>query len=145
MTRRFRIEEAEALLPEVERLVREAMAQRKAHREFDGELHQLNMRIQMTGGSKINPGQVMLLKAQRDSANTALQNAIDQVMDFGVQVKDLEMGLVDFPTLYQGNEVYLCWKLGEPAILFWHGEEGFAGRRSIDEEFLAEHQGEAQQ
>jgi hypothetical protein len=55
-------------------------------------------------------------------------------------VKDLDTGLLDFPTLYQGREVYLCWRLGESQINYWHGvDEGFAGRKAIDDDFLANH------
>ncbi len=61
----------------------------------------------------------------------------------GVLVKDLEKGLADFPTLLRGEEVYLCWKLDEDAIKFWHGtNEGFAGRKAIDQDFLDHHEGE---
>ena len=52
----------------------------------------------------------------------------------GTVVKDLETGLVDFPSLRGGEEVYLCWKLGEARIGYWHGiEEGFAGRKPLDD------------
>jgi hypothetical protein len=145
MSRRFRIEEAERILPEVEKWLREAVAQRSAHQKATSELQRLTHHIQLTGGAKINPGEVLLLKAQRDSAKTAMQNAVDRILDTGCQVKDLELGLVDFPTLYRCHEVFLCWKLGEPGILFWHGDEGFQGRQTIDEEFLAEHQGDPEQ
>jgi hypothetical protein len=61
-------------------------------------------------------------------------------------VKDLDIGLVDFPTTFNGVEVYLCWKLGEPGIEFWHGvEEGFRGRKPIDREFLENHRGDRAQ
>jgi hypothetical protein len=64
----------------------------------------------------------------------------------GVLVKDLDTGLVDFPTLFRGVEVYLCWKLGENGIEFWHGvEEGFRGRKSIDQDFLDHHEGDRSQ
>jgi len=59
---------------------------------------------------------------------------IEQVQEFGCVIKDLDMGLIDFPTLLRGVEVYLCWKLGEPTIAHWHGtSEGFASRKPIDE------------
>jgi hypothetical protein len=62
----------------------------------------------------------------------------------GVLVKDLDIGLIDFLTHYQGREVCLCWKLGEERIRFWHGTgEGFAGRKPIDGEFLENHRGDA--
>ena len=54
----------------------------------------------------------------------------------GAQIKDLDIGLIDFLTMYRGREVLLCWKLGEEGIGYWHGtEEGFRGRKPIDDEF----------
>ena len=67
-------------------------------------------------------------------------------MSGGVEVKDLEVGLIDFPTLFRGEEVLLCWRFGEERIEQWHGlTEGFRGKRPIDEEFLAGRCGEAEQ
>jgi hypothetical protein len=54
-------------------------------------------------------------------------------------VKDLDIGLIDFPTLFRGREVYLCWRMGETGIRYWHGEEGFRGRKEIDRDFLDNH------
>jgi hypothetical protein len=63
--------------------------------------------------------------------------------DMGVLVKDLDIGLIDFLTRYHGREVCLCWKLGEDRIAFWHGmEEGFRGRKAIDQEFVRNHRGD---
>jgi hypothetical protein len=82
-------------------------------------------------------------RERRDKLAKRLKTAIEQVQEFGCVVKDLDMGLVDFPTLFRGVEVYLCWKLGEPRIEYWHGmEEGFRGRKPIDEEFLRDHRGD---
>ena len=61
---------------------------------------------------------------------------MEKLQDLGCLVKDLDIGLVDFPTLFRGQEVYLCWKVGEPSIEFWHGmNEGFGGRKAIDRDF----------
>lgn len=69
-----------------------------------------------------------------------LQSSFESLAALGVQVKDLEMGLVDFPTVYRGRDVLLCWKMGEPDIAWWHGaEEGFFGRKPIDEDFDLNH------
>ena len=58
-------------------------------------------------------------------------------------VKDLDVGLVDFPTFYRGEEVYLCWRMDESDIDHWHGvHEGFAGRKEIDRHFVENHRGE---
>jgi hypothetical protein len=85
-------------------------------------------------------------RSRRDAAGAMLKNSIEAVQETGCLVKDLDIGLVDFPTLFRGVEVYLCWKLGEPGIEFWHGiEEGFRGRKPIDREFLDNHRGDRAQ
>ena len=66
--------------------------------------------------------------------------------ELGAQIKDLDIGLIDFPTMYRGREVLLCWKLGEERIAFWHGtDEGFKGRKAINDEFREQHRGNALQ
>jgi hypothetical protein len=62
-----------------------------------------------------------------------LDELIHQIQDTGALIKDVNMGLLDFPALRDGREVYLCWKYGEGDIAFWHEiEDGFAGRQSIE-------------
>ncbi|MGH9321164.1 MAG: DUF2203 domain-containing protein [Vicinamibacteria bacterium] len=62
-----------------------------------------------------------------------LQNLVEDICSHGCHLKDLDSGLVDFPTLWEGREVYLCWKLGEPHVGYWHEiEAGFAGRQSLE-------------
>ncbi len=86
--------------------------------------------------------QALEQKNRREAAAAALKQTIEKIQEFGCLVKDLDIGLIDFPTLFQGEEVYLCWKLGEVGIRFWHGiHEGFRGRKPIDAEFLEHHQG----
>jgi hypothetical protein len=86
---------------------------------------------------------MMEQKNGREEAALALKQAVDRVHEFGCLLKNLDIGLIDFPTLFQGEEVYLCWKLGEAGIGFWHGvNEGFRGRKPIDSGFLEHHRGE---
>jgi hypothetical protein len=62
-----------------------------------------------------------------------LDELIHSIQDAGAIIKDINIGLLDFPALRDGREVYLCWKYGEGDIAFWHEiEDGFAGRQSID-------------
>jgi hypothetical protein len=92
---------------------------------------------------QVDRAQLTARKQRRESAAHSFQSSIERVQEFGCLVKDLDIGLIDFPTVFKGEEVYLCWKLGEGSIQFWHGvQEGFRGRRAIDEQFLREHQGE---
>ena len=62
-----------------------------------------------------------------------LQEVVEALTLIGVRVKDAETGLLDFPAVRDGEPVLLCWKVGEPAVEWWHGtDEGFAGRREVD-------------
>jgi hypothetical protein len=78
-------------------------------------------------------------EVQRDLARfrglvETLREQIEAIQDTGCVIKDIEVGLVDWPALHQGREVLLCWKYGEPAVAFWHERNtGFAGRRPVSE------------
>ncbi len=83
------------------------------------------------GGVRMDRAQSLEQKNRREAAAGALKQSIEKIQEFGCLVKDLDIGLIDFPTLFQGQEVYLCWKLGEDGIRFWHGvHEGFRGRKA---------------
>jgi hypothetical protein len=144
MARRFTLEEAESLLPEIEDNLREAISLKSELELSEGELQSINQRIMMLGGMLIDRDKIQRYKQQRDRSAEGLKTAIEKIQEFGCVIKDLDIGLVDFTTLFRGEEVYLCWKLGESGINFWHGtNEGFAGRKPIDEEFRALHRGDA--
>ncbi len=100
-------------------------------------------RVTMLGGVLVDHSKLRKQKDRRESLALRLQTALEEIHEYGCVVKDLDIGLIDFPTQFHGEEVYLCWKLGESGIQFWHGvQEGFRGRKPIDQEFLAHHRGE---
>jgi hypothetical protein len=143
MARYFSLREAESLIPEVEKAIRHAIRVKADYGQVEGELNKLSQRIQMMGGARINREEVIELRQRHETLTSLLQKGIENIQAFGCQVKDLDIGLIDFPTLYKGEEVLLCWKLGEQGIEWWHGvEEGFRGRRPIDAEFMAGHRGD---
>ncbi|MGH9722301.1 MAG: DUF2203 domain-containing protein [Bryobacteraceae bacterium] len=143
MVRLFTLAEAERLLPEIERLIRAALDAKKEFEQADSALRSLNQRVMLMGGVVIDRQQVLELRASRDRGAEELKRGIEAIQERGAQVKDLDIGLVDFITMYRGQQVCLCWKLGESGISFWHGlEEGFRGRKAIDREFLENHRGE---
>jgi hypothetical protein len=144
MARRFTLEQAESLLPDIERNIREAVSSKTAFEEAEGALQTITQRVMMLGGVLVDRNVVQDNKTRRDQSAERLKSAIEKIQEIGCVIKDLDVGLVDFPTLFRGEEVYLCWKLGESGIRFWHGtNEGFAGRKPIDSDFLEHHQGEA--
>jgi hypothetical protein len=144
MSKRFTLEEAESLLPEIEDGVRQAISLKSEFEQAESALQSINQRVIMLGGVLVDRQAVYQHKQRRDHSAEGLKAAIQKIQESGCVLKDLDIGLVDFPTLFRGEEVYLCWKLGEPGIGFWHGtEEGFAGRKAIDQEFREQHRGDA--
>jgi hypothetical protein len=146
MPKRFTLTEAQGLIPEVSRLLREALALKAEFDQAEGALRNSTERIMLMGGMIVDRNSVREAKRHRDSAAARLPKAIERVQEMGCVVKDLDIGLVDFPTLFRGVEVYLCWKLGETAIRFWQGvDEGFAKRKAIDRDFRDHHRGDLEQ
>jgi len=136
----FTLSESERLLPEVERALRDALLHKAEYQEAAQALDAITQRVRFSGGTRVNREEHLALRAKRETSAAALKDAIERIEQVGALVKDLDIGLIDFLTLYQDREVCLCWKLGEDRIRFWHGlEEGFRGRKPIDEEFLKSH------
>ena len=143
MPRFFTLSQAEKLLPQLESAIRAAILHKSEFERAESEWQSFSRRLLETGGMQVDRSRVMAQKTRRESAANELKNSIERVQEFGCIVKDLDIGLIDFPTLLNGQEVYLCWKLGENGIQFWHGvHEGFRGRKAIDDKFLEQHPGE---
>ena len=146
MPKRFTLAEAQRLIPEVDRLLRQALDSKTAYEQAERAIQEFNERVMMMGGVLVDRHRVLENRSRRDTAAGRLQEAVEAVQGTGCVVKDLDIGLVDFPTLLRGVEVYLCWRLGEPGIEFWHGvDEGFRGRKPIDKDFLDNHRGDRNQ
>lgn len=144
MARRFTLEEARSVLPEVARLLRRVVELKAEYDQAESALRDIADRVTRMGGMTVDRPHALDARNRREAAAAGLRDAIERVQQYGCLIKDLNTGLVDFPTLYRGQEVYLCWRLGEETITHWHGvEEGFAGRKPIDDDFVEHHQGEA--
>jgi hypothetical protein len=132
--RTFTLDEAKMLLPVLESLLRTAISGKKLMEEVDGELQELSHRIFLNGGTHVDVVAVARRKAERAKAEQRAKDALAEIDSIGVQVKDIDIGLLDFPCEVEGKTVLLCWKMGENSITHWHGtDEGFAGRKLIDE------------
>ena len=133
-TRTFSLAEAQTLLPILESLLKSAIQNKQLIEAVDAELQEIGHRIFLNGGTFIRVVEVARRKAERERAVQRAKDAVAEIHATGVQVKDLDIGLLDFPCKVDGEIVLLCWKLGEDKITHWHGtEEGFAGRKPIDE------------
>jgi len=132
--RTFTLQEAQTLLPVLESLLRNAIEGKKLIESVDSELQDLAHRVFLSGGMFLNIVRLARRKAEREKAIQRVKDAIAEIDATGVQVKDLDIGLLDFPCNVDGRTVLLCWKLGEKGITHWHTSgEGFAGRKPIDE------------
>ena len=133
MSRTFTLNEAQTLLPVVEALLRRAQAAGVRAGELEMEMQELNQRIFLAGGMRVDVAQAARRRAEREKALQEARDTLAEMDEIGVQVKDLEKGLLDFPSVMDGRDVLLCWKLGEKEIGYWHTpEDGFAGRKPLD-------------
>ena len=133
----FTLEEAHSLLPILRSLLKRSMDSKGVIEEVEKELQDLKHRILLSGGLMVDIPAVARRRAERDKAFQEIKDTLAEIDAIGVQVKDLDIGLLDFPCAVEDEVVLLCWKYGEEKIEFWHGmEEGFAGRKPIDERIL---------
>jgi hypothetical protein len=132
--RTFTLAEAQTLLPVLESLLRSAITSKQLMEEVEAEMQALTHRIFLNGGTHVDVVAVARRKAERSKAEQRAKDALAEIDSIGVQVKDIDIGLLDFPCEVEGRIVLLCWKMGEDSITHWHSpEEGFAGRKPIDE------------
>ena len=132
--RTFTLDEAQSLLPVLESLLRTAINAKKTVDEADAEQQALQHRVFLNGGMFLDILPLAQRKAERTKAEQRVKDALAEIDSIGVQVKDLDIGLLDFPCEVEGQTILLCWKLGEKAVTHWHGvQEGFAGRKPIDQ------------
>jgi hypothetical protein len=130
----FTLDEAQMLLPILESLLRQAIHGKKLIEAVDNELQETAHRVFLNGGTMLNVVHLARRKAEREKAIRRIKDTLAEIDATGVQVKDLDIGLLDFPCKVGGEVLLLCWKLGESAITHWHGtSEGYAARKPIDE------------
>jgi hypothetical protein len=131
--RLFTLTEAERARRELEPVLVEAMDCRKKLAGLETDLSAVSARIMMMGGVIVPYEKLATLRTQHQQLAETLKSALQRILETGCLIKDLEVGLLDFPALINNEEVYLCWRLGEDRIRFYHRQdEGFAGRKPLD-------------
>jgi hypothetical protein len=130
VARTFTPAEANSALAAVRPLVERMVAARSRLRELEGEQREV---VKIIAG---NGSGYAVSEARSDefaAAAAELQDSLEQLTELGVEVKDADIGLVDFPAVRDGEDVLLCWRTGEDVVEWWHDlEEGYAGRKAID-------------
>jgi hypothetical protein len=132
----FTLDEAQALLPVLEALLKRAIEGKRAVEEVESQLSEVSRRIYLSGGMRVDLADVARQRADMESNLERVRESISEIDAIGVQVKDLDTGLLDFPFRLDEDIVLLCWRLGETSIEHWHTvESGFQGRQPVDERF----------
>jgi hypothetical protein len=129
MPRLFTLDEARALLPEVRDL---AEAMRDQKQAFDQRARVIKQAGRRARGNGHGPRAALSAQAEAERLVQEIQDRMQRLARMGVEVKGIDEGLVDFPSERDGRVIYLCWRIGEPDILFWHElDAGFRGRQSL--------------
>lgn len=136
MDRLFTIDEAEALLPVLEPVLRELIALQSECDELQASLRRRVEAIARDGGAIVDHAPFLEARGALAAAAGRMEALSGLIDGHGVLLKDLEKGLLDFPALLDGERILLCWMLGEERIEYWHRvEDGFRGRRPVGPEF----------
>ncbi len=131
--RMFTLTEAERARREVEPFLLEAMDCRKKLAGLETDLSAVSTRIMMMGGVIVPYEKLATLRIEHTQLAEAMRAALSRILETGCLIKDLDTGLLDFPSRINDEDVYLCWRLGEDRIRFYHRQdEGFAGRKPLD-------------
>jgi len=131
--RRFTLEEAQQLLDSELRALAERMVEERARsRDLEARWRKLVIAIGSNGGNMERP-EVRDLQAAVEASPAEPEEIVGRFTAEGVQVKDMDRGLIDFPAWVGGQDALLCWHVGEERIAFWHSpEDGFAGRKPLE-------------
>lgn len=132
----FTLDEAHSLLPVLEGLLKRALESKQAAEKIEAELSALAQRIYVAGGMHVDVAAVTRQRAEVEAHMERAKESVSEIDAIGVQVKDLDTGLLDFPCRLEDDVVLLCWRMGETAIDHWHTmDAGFKGRQPVDERF----------
>lgn len=130
--RYFTREEAEALLPVVEPILRDLQRWQAELAALQADLAAERAKA-MGNGHAPRDGDDPLTRARQ--LERRMTQSVEELTALGIEIKSLETGLIDFPALRDGRVVLLCWRLGETRIAWWHEVDGgFAGRAPLEDE-----------
>jgi hypothetical protein len=132
----FTLEEAQSLLPVMESLLKRAIEGKQSAEQVESGLSEVSRRIYLYGGMRVDVAAIARQRVELESHVQRIRESIAEIDSIGVQVKDLDAGLLDFPCRLDDQVVLLCWRMGEPAIEHWHPvDSGFKDRQPVDERF----------
>lgn len=130
MTKRFTVEQANRTLPLVRRIVEDIV---RDYADWQEGVRRLEIAAAARDDSKPDPIEREQIERRTQGLAAEIESFVRELQTLGVELKGFDTGLLDFPGEIDGREIYLCWKLGEPLVQFWHEKDaGFAGRQPLD-------------
>jgi hypothetical protein len=134
--RLFTLSDANDLIPTLEPLMCRVMAKRRELQKYEEAVEAFQAKASRDGG--ILPGaDYMHVREESTRILTEIREGVQEIEAFGCLVKDIDIGVVDFPARRGHEQVFLCWRLGEPTIQFWRNlREGFASRKPVREDLI---------
>ena len=132
--RTFTLTEAQELVPVLGSLLRTAIDAKNAAAQIEEDFKQVSNRVFLAGGTLLDVARMAARKREKERLLQKVKDALAEIEATGALVKDLDIGLLDFPCVVDNSTILLCWKLGEEAIAHWHGvNEGYRFRKPINE------------
>ncbi len=129
--RRFTLDEANSLLPRLSQLLPQIQESKSKHDRLQEKVAEYAHLMSSNG--RIIEKELNETRQELAQAVAEINDLVKRVQEMDCELKDIEQGLIDFRTEREGREAYLCWKLGEPDIRWWHElDAGFAGRRPLE-------------
>jgi hypothetical protein len=130
----YTVREANAMLPELTRLIQAMQLQGQQLAAMQGRVAAMQKKVR--GNGYHNPTEDIMLSQAANQTEEALRLGVEQLAKWNIELKDLQRGLVDFPARREGRIVFLCWELGEPEVGYWHETtSGYDTRQPLDDQF----------
>ena len=134
MPKFYTVSQANALLPRLTTLLEEMKSRGQQLAGVQGKQARIRRKVRSNGHH--NEAIDAELRKEERPAEHALRTGLEQLVEWNIELKDLQRGLVDFPAQLEGRTVFLCWELGEPEVAYWHETDtGFTDRRPLDSRF----------
>lgn len=122
----YSIEQSNALIPQVRAIVLQLAVEQRRLDAAHAEMH----RQLGSDGDPAAAARASQQQADVTQIHDGMRGLVDHLAEMGIELRDMELGLVDFPGVRDGRPVWLCWRLADPSVAFWHGtDEGYANRR----------------
>ena len=132
MAQYYTVAEANAKLPELTTLLTAMRSGGQQLAAMTGRQKELKQKVK--GNGHHNPNEDIMVSTLSQRLEEQLRLGVEQLAKWGIELKDLSIGLIDFPAMREGRTVYLCWQLGEPEVAYWHETTtGFSGRQPLDD------------